>query len=625
MNNDTSFDVIVIGGGHAACEAALAAARVGASTLILAINLDHIAQMSCNPAIGGIAKGQVVREIDALGGAMGRVTDASSIQFRILNKTKGPAVWSPRAQCDKVTYQRAMKRELENQENLEIRQATVASFIIENGNITGVETLLAERFYAKSFVIATGTFLGGKLHYGLQNMPGGRAGDPPSTHLSDALKNQLGLRMGRLKTGTPPRILARSIDFSQMSAQESENPEEQFSFYGHSTVQPGAIDKQMRCYMVYTNEKTAQLVKDNLDKAPMYQGKIEGIGTRYCPSFEDKVVRFPHHEKHLIYLEPEGEFTGEYYTNGISTSLPPEIQIKMLRTLPGLEKVVLTRYAYAIEYDFIFPDQEERSLRNKKWPNLFPAGQINGTSGYEEAAAQGLVAGFNAARHAAGKDILELPRDNSYIGVMLDDIVTKEIVEPYRLFTSRAEYRLILRQDNADMRLSEFAYENGLLPAAHYKEFCEYRELCKKTEEAAKAVRHEKRLVWDLIKEYAGIMDAKPEKFPLELIGLDYENKLHRRALRQIAVVAHYEGYMRREIAAAEKLHSLESWKVPADFDYKTLPGLKNESRMKLEKVRPTTLAQAARIDGLTPPEIALLQVHINRILRQNASKTEAK
>ena len=609
-----TYDVIVAGGGHAGCEAALASARVGAKTLIVTINMDHIAQMSCNPAIGGIAKGHVVREIDALGGAMGKVTDASSIQFRMLNSAKGPAVWSPRAQCDKVCYQRAMKRELELHENLEVKQGMVETFIIENNEIKGIITNFGDRFYAKSIVVASGTFLGGKLHYGLTNFPGGRAGDPPSVTLSEALEKQLGLRIGRLKTGTPPRVLGKTIDFSRMAFQEGEVCEEYFSFFPEERAMPQACRKDMPCYMVYTTDETAQVVKANIDKAPLYQGFIKGIGTRYCPSFEDKVIRFPHHEKHLLYLEPEGEFTEEYYINGISTSLPPDVQIKMLHTVPGLGNAVISRYAYAIEYDFVFPDQIERSLSLKKWRNLFLAGQINGTSGYEEAAGQGLMAGLNAARLAKGLAAVELGRDAAYIGVMIDDLVTKEIIEPYRLFTSRAEYRLFLRQDNADMRLCETAYANGLLPYPKYAEFKEYKTLCENAADLAGKTKYEGAAIGILLKKLKGVFNEKSQlPFPAGVLNLNMDNVRDRRIMNQLVINAHYEGYLKREELSIAKLAKLEEWRIPLNYSYDGISGLSNESRTKLAKVAPSTLAQAGRIDGVTPSEIALLQVYLSR------------
>lgn len=607
------YDVIVIGGGHAACEAAYASARLGASTLMLTINLDHIAQMSCNPCIGGIAKGHLVREIDALGGAMGQIADASSIQFRMLNRTKGPAVWSPRSQCDKVAYQRSMKRLLELTPNLTIKQSQVTSFLLDGDAVCGVETEFGDLYKSKSVVVATGTFLAGKMHFGLRSFPGGRAGDPPSVALAAAFREQLHLHTGRLKTGTPPRLLGSSIDFSGLDTQPSEDADERFSFFPDDSIRPESHDKNMVCYLTHTDARAAELVRSNLDKAPMYNGLIHGIGTRYCPSFEDKIVRFPDHERHHIYLEPEGEYTGEYYLNGLSTSLPPEIQLKILRTIPGLEHAKVTRYAYAIEYDFVFPEELDRTLHVRKWKGLYHAGQINGTSGYEEAAGQGLLAGLNAARYAAGKDGVELGRDSSYLGVLADDITTKEIVEPYRLFTSRAEHRLSLRQDNADFRLCPSAYEWGLLPQEKYDRFRDYAKKCEKTEALCRSIRRSGRNLWDALKDCKGDCEAEPPKFEMAEIGLDSENATDRRVLRHLAIQAHYEGYMRQEEQAIRRLRALEAWRIPEDFDYSSLPGLRNESRMKLQKVRPGTLAQAGRIDGVTPSEISLLQVFLMR------------
>lgn len=618
------FDVVVIGGGHAACEAALASARIGARTLLLTLNLDHIAQMSCNPCIGGIAKGHIVREIDALGGAMGLVADATTIQFRMLNRTKGPAVWSPRSQCDKTAYQRAMKRVLEQTENLEIKQAQVVKFLLEKDAVAGVETEFGDLFRCKSVVVATGTFLAGKLHFGLRNFPGGRAGDPPSVRLAEAFREQLGLHVGRLKTGTPPRLLGSSIDFSVMSPQESEETDERFSFFPDDSIRPATFQKNLACYMTHTDQRAAEIVRANLDKAPMYNGLIKGIGTRYCPSFEDKIVRFPQHERHHIYLEPEGEFTGEYYLNGLSTSLPPEVQTAILRTIPGLENAKVTRYAYAIEYDFVYPEELDRTLRVKKWRGLYHAGQINGTSGYEEAAAQGLLAGLNAARHAASLDPVEFGRDSSYLGVLADDITTKEIVEPYRLFTSRAEHRLSLRQDNADFRLSPRAYELGLLPKAKFDRFSAYAEKYGKTEMVCRSLREAGRSLWDALKDCKGDADDTPPSFAPSVIGLDAADPVDRRILRRLAIQSHYEGYMRQEQQAIRRLRSLESWRIPETFDYSILPGLRNESRLKLSKIRPGTLAQAGRIDGVTPSEISLLQVYLVRERRADGKQEEA-
>lgn len=622
---ETMYDVIVVGGGHAGCEAALAAARTGAVSLMITINMDHIAQMSCNPAIGGIAKGQVVREIDALGGGQGIIADTAGIQFRMLNSAKGPAVWSPRAQCDKVCYQRGMKLLLERQNNLDIKQAVVKGFIMENGKIVGITTEFDDQFHAKAIVITTGTFLSGKLHYGMNSFPGGRAGDPPSTELAVALKEQLGLRLGRLKTGTPPRILAKTIDFSKMEFQTTDHFEEKFSHFPLPGYLPETTQKTMNCHMVYSTVATADIIRNNLDKSPMYKGKIAGIGTRYCPSFEDKVVRFPHHERHLLYLEPEGEFTDEYYINGISTSLPPSVQRQMIASVPGLEHAEISRYAYAIEYDFVCPDQLNRSLCTKSYSNLFTAGQINGTSGYEEAAGQGLVAGMNAAKVAAGLDLVELPREISYIGVMIDDLVTKEIIEPYRLFTSRAEYRLRLRQDNSDLRLCEFAWKNGLLPFKNYTFFKEYHNMLECAMQCAKTEKKGGKTIWEDLKKFEGQWSPEMQlNFTQETIHLNLSTPLGRRVFRQLTIQAHYEGYIERENATIDKLQKLENWKIPSGFDYDSIQGLRNESRLKLKKIMPTTLAQATRIDGVTPSEIALLQVHLTRMHKATESESNS-
>ncbi len=613
------YDVIVIGGGHAGCEAALAGARVGASVLLITLNLDHIALLSCNPAIGGIAKGQVVREIDALGGAQGFLTDMASIQFRMLNRPKGPAVWSPRAQCDKVVYQRSMKLLLEETLNLDLLQAEVTGFLVENDRIVGVEDQFGDQIRCRSVVITTGTFLNGKLHYGMRNFPGGRAGDFPSNALSNALSGQLNLRLGRLKTGTPPRILAKTIDFTNMTPQAAESQDEEFCCWSPELLPPlpRASRKDLPCYQVYSTEATSEVVRANIQYSPMYQGVIKGIGARYCPSFEDKVVRFPQHPVHLIHLEPEGADTREYYINGISTSLPVEVQRAMIHSVPGMEQAVISRYAYAIEYDFLYPDQLERSLRVKAYQNLFSAGQINGTSGYEEAAGQGLVAGLNAARLAAGKSTVEFGRDSSYIGVMIDDLCTKEIVEPYRLFTSRAEYRLHLRQGNADLRLSELAHEYGLLPERKYQEFSTYRDelarvinLCRSTKSTGKALLvHLKDLPNEISQEEA--RNRLP--FPVELFPEIPAGRMGRRIWRELLVEARYDGYLQREAHEISRMHKLEALEIPEDFNYDSIRGLANEARLKLQKVQPTTLSQAGRIDGVTPADIALIQIALVR------------
>ncbi len=601
----TNWDVIVIGGGHAGCEAALASARVGARTMMITMNLDHIAQMSCNPAVGGIAKGQVVREIDALGGEMGKNTDATAIQFRMLNQSKGPAVWSPRAQCDKLLYQRRMKQVVERQDNLMLHQAEVVRIEHDRTGVTGVTTNFDETFSARSVVVCTGTFLQGLLHFGAKVIPGGRAGDLAAEELSSFIVEDLNLEIGRLKSGTPPRVNARSIDFSNMIEQPTD-------FDSHFSHWPDEVHREKTiapedlchrpCYLIKSTQETRDIVLENIDKSPMYNGRIKAIGTRYCPSFEDKVMRFPHHETHQIYLEPEGVYTEEFYLNGISTSLPTDIQWQMVRSLPGLEKAEISRYAYAVEYDVVMPHQLHNSLALQKWPNLFLAGQINGTTGYEEAAGQGIIAGINAARHAgnAGAPVV-LGRDQAYIGVLIDDLVTKDIVEPYRLFTSRAEYRLLLRQDNACRRLSELGHDIGMLP---YRLYQRVQELERQIDDARvflNAHRHAGETFWDLLRKKA-----------LNLSDYDETRDLHADARRQLEIEAHYEGYIRQEVAQASSLKQLERWKIPGDFTY-DMPGLRNEARTKLDKVKPDTLAQAARIDGVTPSEIAILQVHLKR------------
>ena len=598
-------DVIVIGGGHAGCEAALAAARLGARTLLLTINLDHIAQMSCNPAIGGIAKGQVVREIDALGGEMALTTDASAIQTRMLNRAKGPAVFSPRAQCDKVVYQKRLKLVLERQPNLALHQAQVTRILTAGDRITGVETEFGDTFLCGALIIATGTFLNGKLHYGLRHFAGGRAGDPGALALAESLRTDLGLEIGRLKTGTPTRVLGRTIDFSSLERQDSDPEPVPFAFRepppGLPTLGGVSIPK-LPCYLTRSTAQTAAVVRANLDRSPMYSGRIEGVGARYCPSFEDKVVRFPHHESHHIFLEPEGAFTEEYYLNGISTSLPVDVQWQLVRSLPGLEQAEISRYAYAIEYDFVEPHQLSGSLAVRRWPNLFLAGQINGTSGYEEAAAQGLIAGINATRLAGNQEPVILGRDEAFIGVMIDDLVTKEIVEPYRLFTSRAEYRLLLRQDNADLRLMALGHRLGLVSAAEFAKVEQLRAEIVRVRQALSARFQAGSSLWELLRRPGARYADLPEVEPVAP-----------RVAEQLTIEAHYEGYIRRERAMADEGRQLEEWPVPDGFDFDRINGLRAEAKLKLNRRRPRTLAQAARLDGVTPAEIAILQVHLRR------------
>ena len=598
------FSVIVVGGGHAGCEAALAAARLGAKTLLLTINNDHIAQMSCNPAIGGIAKGQLVREIDALGGEMAVNTDATTIQFRMLNASKGAAAQSPRAQCDRALYQRRMKLVLEKQENLFVHQAEVVEILLDNGQVCGVKTAFGDCWYGQTLILATGTFLGGKLHFGQSSMPGGRACDAAAIALSECLRNTLQLEMGRLKTGTPVRVLGRSIDTASLAEQGPDAGNFRFSF--RKDIPPLPVFSQLQleqrpCFMTYSSAATAEIVRQNLSRSAMYSGRISGTGTRYCPSFEDKIVRFSERERHHIYLEPEGNSTDEYYLNGFSTSLPVEIQWEMVRSLPGLENAHITRYAYAIEYDFVLPHQLDISLALRAWPNLFLAGQINGTSGYEEAAAQGLVAGINAARLAGNLgEALRIGREQAYIGVMIDDLVTKEILEPYRLFTSRAEYRLTLRQDNADRRLTPIGAQFGLVNAKQLEQVERLEREISEAKTRLEQIRFGSgHSAWDLLShpDFNYREHAELPVFP-------------ERVLEQLTIEARYAGYIAHQELQVKSLRKLENWSIPEDFNYR-IAGISTEARIKLEKYRPKTLGLASRIDGVTPAEIAVLQVRM--------------
>ena len=598
------FSVIVVGGGHAGCEAALAAARLGAKTLLLTISNDHIAQMSCNPAIGGIAKGQLVREIDALGGEMAVNTDATTIQFRMLNASKGAAAQSPRAQCDRELYQRRMKFVLERQENLFVHQAEAVEILLENGQVCGVKTAFGDCWYGQAVILATGTFLCGKLHFGQSSMPGGRACDAASIALSACLRDRLQLEMGRLKTGTPVRVLGRSIDTSSMTAQAPDTGKYRFSFRKDIPQLPVFSQLQLDqrpCFMTYSTAATAEIVRQNLSRSAMYSGRISGTGARYCPSFEDKIVRFSERERHHIFLEPEGNTTDEYYLNGLSTSLPVEIQWQMLHSLPGLENAHITRYAYAIEYDFVLPHQLDISLALRAWPNLFLAGQINGTSGYEEAAAQGLIAGINAARLAGNLgEPLRIGREQAYIGVMIDDLVTKEILEPYRLFTSRAEYRLSLRQDNADRRLTPIGAQFGLVDSKQLEQVENLEREIIEAKDQLRQIRLEGgRNAWEMLSrpDFNYSEHAELPVFP-------------ERVFEQLAIEARYAGYIAHQELQVRSLRKLENWNIPEDFDYR-IPGISNEARAKLEKYRPKTLGMASRIDGVTPAEIAVLQVRM--------------
>ena len=616
---DKEYDVIVVGAGHAGCEAALAAARLGCKTLMFTINLDNIAQMSCNPAVGGIAKGHLVKEIDALGGEMGKNTDKAGIQFRMLNTRKGPAVRALRAQADRVLYKLEMRKTIEAQENIDILQGMVTRVLEKNGKVIGVETALGIRYLTKTVILTTGTFLKGLIHIGLKNFPGGRAGEFPSMELSDSLRG-LGFQLGRLKTGTPPRIDGRSIDFSKTIIQHGDEPPIPFSY---STEK--IINSQLPCYLTYTNAETHNIIKDNLDRSPLYCGVIEGVGPRYCPSIEDKVVRFAEKERHQIFLEPEGLNTTEYYANGISTSLPVDVQLKFIHTISGLEKAKMIRPGYAIEYDFVPPTQLKSTLETKNIENLFNAGQINGTSGYEEAAAQGLIAGINAVAKIKGTEPLVLNRSEAYIGVLIDDLITKGTKEPYRMFTSRAEHRLLLRHDNADLRLREKGYKIGLVSSAEYGIFMKKSEAIKRETERLKTNRIKPTKEAKKRLEDAGITDVNTEVTLSQLLKRpDVEYKrlidayppaepLTNEVMEQVEIEIKYEGYILRQLTEVERFKGLEEKRIPLNFDYEKIKGFSREVKEKLKDIRPVSIGQATRISGVTPAAVSILLVALER------------
>ena len=627
MDYPHHYDVIVIGGGHAGTEACLAAARMGCKTLLLTHNVETLGQMSCNPAIGGIGKSHLVREIDAMGGAMARATDKAGIQFRILNARKGPAVRATRAQADRVLYKAAIREMLENQPNLQIFQQSVDDLIVEGETVTGVVTQMGLKFFAPSVVLTAGTFLGGKIHIGLENHSGGRAGDPPSIALADRLR-ELPLRVDRLKTGTPPRIDAKSVDFSELQEQWGDNPLPVMSFRGQVADHP----EQTCCWITHTNAKTHEIIHAGLDRSPMYTGVIEGIGPRYCPSIEDKVHRFADKDSHQIFIEPEGLTTHELYPNGISTSLPFDVQLELVRSIKGFENAHIMRPGYAIEYDFFNPQDLKPSLETRCLNGLFFAGQINGTTGYEEAGAQGLLAGLNAGLKAQDKDTWCPRRDEAYTGVLVDDLITLGTQEPYRMFTSRAEYRLLLREDNADQRLTAKAHELGLIEEDHWRDFNDKCEGIAREEQRLKstwvqagsdaAKQLEPNLKSPLGREYSLYDLLKRPEIQYKHLAALHDMKLPAQVSEQIEITAKYAGYIDRQADEIERLRQNEATIIPADFDYSDISGLSNEIKQKLEQHRPDNLGRAARIPGVTPAAISLLIIYLKKhgVLKQSSN-----